>query len=271
MTTELLLGKKIDYCRRYAPELLCPIPRAYSRAALDLAGDPPFHGCDVWHAWELTWLDRRSLPQVAIAEIRVPAESVNIVESKSLKLYLNSLAMTRFETQTALVDTITTDISRAVGSEVRIALSSAACPQGTSFAPLRGECLDSRSVRCDTWTIDRRLLVADSDNVVSEDLHSHLLRSLCPVTNQPDCGSVQIRYRGPRIDRDGLLRYIVSFREHNDFHESCVERMFVDILHRCGPDRLSVHAHYLRRGGIDINPFRSNFETAPEHIRVWRQ
>ena len=271
MTTELFLGRKIDYPRRYSPELLCPIPRADSRAALGLAGDLPFHGCDIWNAWELGWLDGHSQPQVAIAEIRVPAESPNIIESKSFKLYLNSLAMTRFETPTRLVETLITDTSHAAGADVRVALSGVADSQAASTRSLEGECLDSRSVRCDTWNIDSDLLAADPDSVVSEVLHSHLLRSLCPVTNQPDCGSVQISYRGPRIDHDSLLRYVVSFREHNDFHESCIERMFLDILDRCSPDRLTVYARYLRRGGIDINPFRSNFESEPENVRLWRQ
>ena len=267
----LPLGRDTDYPQKYAPALLCPISRAESRAPLGLAEPLPFAGCDIWCAWELTWLGPGDLPRVATAEIRVPADSPNIVESKSLKLYLGSFAMSRCASESAVTTTITDDLAACVGAPVTVRLSPVAHADDQRIAQMAGTCLDEATVSCTDWEVNPDLLSADASRVVTESLHTHLLRSLCPVTSQPDIGSLQISYTGPAIDRAGLLRYIVSFREHNDFHEACIERMFVDLAERCGCEALTLHARYQRRGGIDINPFRSNSGEVPADLRLWRQ
>jgi 7-cyano-7-deazaguanine reductase len=271
MTRKSPLGKAADYPQRYSPEQLFPIARADNRAALGLGSSLPFHGADIWNAWELTWLNAQGTPQVACAEVRIPAKSPNIIESKSLKLYLSSFAMTSLESDEAVTETLRDDIAACAGTAVEVQLLRPDNMTGAATGQLAGDCLDGRPVSCKTWQVDSDLLQSNSNTIVRESLHSHLLRSLCPVTDQPDSGSVQINYRGPKIDRNGLLRYIVSYRQHNDFHENCVERMFVDILACCQPTELTVYARYQRRGGIDINPFRSNFETTAPNTRLWQQ
>ncbi len=268
MTDESPLGKTTTYSSRYDPGLLFAIPRAESRSALGLRNDLPFNGCDIWNAWELTWLSPNGVPQVVSAMIRIPAYSPNLIESKSLKLYLGSFAMTTVAGMDEVEEMITTDLCACTGTDIQLHLHSSANDAAVEEFPGIG--IDTIDAQCDAYNVDASLLVAD-DEIVSETLHSHLLRSLCPVTNQPDMGSVLISYKGPRINRAGLLQYIVSFREHNDFHEACVERMFIDILERCEPEQLTVYARYQRRGGIDINPFRSNFESDPPNTRLWRQ
>lgn len=265
------LGQATPYPDQYSPELLYAIARIDARSALGLEDDLPFYGADIWNAWELTWLDDSGLPRVATAEFVVAADSVNIIESKSLKLYLGSFAMSRFESSQDVAAVLTRDLTACTGTDVYVAIRGPSSPDGSLVSRMPGHCVDDMAVSCDAYEVDPGLLITDSANVVSEDLHSDLLRSLCPVTDQPDIGSVLISYRGPKIDREGLLRYIVSFRQHQDFHEACVERMFLDIQERCGVEQLSVYARYQRRGGIDINPFRSNFEAAAPNIRLWRQ
>ena len=270
MTAETPLGRATDYPERYAPAALYAIARTKSRAALGLGEPLPFDGADLWTAWELSWLDAAGLPQVAVAEIEVPADSPNIVESKSLKLDLGSFAMTPFASAAAVLETIRNDLTDCTGVSVDVQLR---LPSSTRWgvARLPGDCLDSLDTNCDAYEVDSAFLRADPEKHVTEELYSHLLRSLCPVTGQPDTASVLVSYTGPRIDRGGLLRYIVSYRQHQDYHEACVERMFTDILERCQPDKLTVYARYQRRGGIDINPFRSNFETTAPNVRLWRQ
>ena len=265
------LGQASSYPDYYAPQLLFAIARADSRRALGIAADLPFHGVDVWNAWELTWLGEGDVPAVATVVIEVPADSPNIVESKSLKLYLNSFSMSRFATAEQVADTLESDLSTSVGCPVAVLVQPVANTEARVVSRLAGTCLDSLTVNCSDWQVNAGLLAADSDTRVTEDLHTHLLRSLCPVTAQPDIGSLQISYRGPRIDHASLLRYVVSYRRHSEFHEACVERMFVDILAQCEPDALSLHARYQRRGGVDINPFRSNTDEAPMNLRLWRQ
>ena len=269
--TELPLGKTTTYPDRYSPELLFALPRSDSRERLGIGPDLPFDGVDIWTAWELTWLSPAGMPQVATASIRVPAGSPNIVESKSLKLYLGSFAMSRHEDELAVRAVLEADIGACVGSDIDVSVEPLRIHAGETTRELPGTSLDDRSIDCDAFEVDASLLTCDPDAPADEELHSDLLRSLCPVTNQPDTGSILIRYAGPGIDHDGLLRYIVSYRRHSDFHENCVERMFVDIQERCRPERLSVYARYQRRGGIDINPFRSNFESDPPDLRLWRQ
>lgn len=263
------LGRATDYPAQYSPELLYPIARSDSRQ--DMSDDLPFHGTDIWNAWDLTWLSPGGLPVVAAAEIRVPANTPNLIESKSLKLYLNSFAMTVCQHQTEVSDMIAADLSRCAGGPVSVNLVFAGDTSAVAIAALPGECIDTLPAAATTYEVDASLLQADASTNVEESLHTHLLRSLCPVTAQPDIGSLLVRYAGPRIDPVSLLQYVVSYRSHNDFHEACVERMFVDILQHCGPEHLTVYARYQRRGGLDINPFRSNFESDPPNLRIWRQ
>jgi 7-cyano-7-deazaguanine reductase len=264
--TNLPLGLETDYPQKYAPEVLCPVSRAQAREALGLPHPLPFSGVDIWNAWELTWLDGKGLPRVATAQVTVPAESPHLIESKSLKLYLGSFAMSRYEHAHELRATIARDLAACAGAGVEVALDGE-MPAGS----LTGRCIDQLDVACNTWEVAPELLAADRSDHIAESVHTHLLRSLCPVTGQPDIGSLLVSYEGPRIDPGALLRYVVSFRQHNDFHEACVERIFVDILERCRPGKLSVYARYQRRGGIDINPFRSNTSEKPQNLRLWRQ
>ncbi|MFQ5547943.1 MAG: NADPH-dependent 7-cyano-7-deazaguanine reductase QueF [Woeseia sp.] len=269
MRGESLLGKKTGYPMTYSPDLLRSIPRADSRRVIGLTSELPFQGEDVWNAYELTWLNVKGKPQVATAEFRVPAASPSIIESKSMKLYLNSLSMTRYGEADAVAQTIVTDLSRAAGAAVSVELYSLAETGGILDLP--GTCIDELDVECSSAGVDPGLLGPGRGDTVSEALHSHILRTLCPVTGQPDSASILIRYQGRRLDRGALLRYLASYRNHADFHESCVERVFLDIQDRCKPERLTVYARYNRRGGLDINPFRSDFESGADNVRLRRQ
>ena len=272
MSNKSPLGRTTAQPVDYAPEVLHAIARAENRAQLGIGESLPFHGTDIWNAWELTWLAANGQPQTATAAIRVPADSPNMVESKSLKLYLNSFAMTRQDSARAVAAVIARDLSACIGASVDVRLRDPAHLQaGVSTGRMPGVCLDGVDVDCSVWQVDAGLLRADPGHIVSEEFYTDALRSLCPVTGQPDIGSVAICYRGPRIDPAALLRYVVSYRQHSDFHEGCIERMFIDLEERCRPERLTVHGRYLRRGGIDINPFRSNFEDPPGSLRLWRQ
>jgi 7-cyano-7-deazaguanine reductase len=268
------LGKATEYPDRYDASLLFAVSRAPERAVLGIEGNLPFSGWDVWNAYEITWLDLRGRPRLAIGEFRVRAESPAMVESKSLKLYLGSFAQEPIASGAALGERIATDLSRVCGDEVAVALRPSANFETTlslRVAPTGIESIDETDVTIDASHPDPALL-AHAEPSADESLCSSLFRSTCPVTGQPDYADVFIRYRGHRIDRAGLLRYLVSYRRHAAFHEACVERIFVDIANRCRPERLSVHARFMRRGGIDINPFRSDFEAAPpDNIRTPRQ
>ncbi len=266
------LGRTVDYPREYDPTLLHPIPRAAARAELGIGVALPFFGEDVWNAYELSWLNARGRPEVAIAEFRVPADSPNLIESKSWKLYLNSFARGRVGDADALRATLTEDLSRAAGAQVRVSLLAPAPFAAQRIEELDGEPIDDLDIEIDHYGPPRpEFLAADADDAVEEALVSHLLKSNCPVTGQPDWASVRVAYAGPRIRRDGLLRYLVSYREHAGFHEACVERIFVDLMHRCAPARLSVYARYTRRGGLDINPFRATHAQTPPNPRGARQ
>jgi len=268
------LGKATDYPDRYDASLLFAVSRAPQRAALGIQEHLPFSGCDLWNAYEITWLDPRGRPRLAIGEFKVRAESPAMVESKSLKLYLGSFAQEPVASGAELGRRIATDLTRVCGDAVAVALTPGANFHTTiplRAVPLGTESIDDTDVAIDASDPDPALL-AHAEAPVDETLSSSLFRSTCPVTGQPDYADVFIRYRGPRIQRAGLLRYLVSFRRHAAFHEACVERIFVDITERCRPEWLSVYARFMRRGGIDINPFRSNFEPAPTaNIRTPRQ
>ena len=266
------LGKGTNYRNRYDPALLLPIPRAAQRANIGVTALLPFHGVDIWTAYELSWLGDRGKPQLAIAEFRVPASSPNIIESKSLKLYLNGFAQERVGDLLAIQPILARDLSAAAGGEVEVNLREATSTQH-GVADLAGQSLDDEDTTIDWYGPPRPdyLLAAAEAPIVNETLVSNLLRSNCPVTGQPDWGSVQITYAGAPIDHAGLLRYVVSFRNHSEFHEHCVERMFVDIMQRCAPRQLSVYGRYTRRGGLDINPFRSTGTAQPGNVRTPRQ
>ena len=257
------LGRTTAYPDRYDASLLFAIPRAAQRAAIGIRGELPFDGADLWTAYELSWLDERGKPQVAICEIDVPARSNATVESKSLKLYLGSFSQETFASGDAVARRIECDLSHVCESHIRARLKTPACAQPPAIAELPGESVDAADIDVDAYRPAPELLESGGATV-DETLRSALFKSNCPVTGQPDYADVLVRYRGPRIDRESLLRYLVSYREHAAFHEACVERIFVDLSLRCRPVRLTVYARFLRRGGIDINPFRSNFEAVPE-------
>jgi 7-cyano-7-deazaguanine reductase len=268
---ELLLGKRVDYESDYDPALLHPIARRDGRALLGLSEPLPFTGCDIWNGYELSWLDAYGKPVVALGEFRVPAESPAIIESKSLKLYLNSLNMRRFDAPQQVRDTIAADLTACTGAPVEVMLR---LPSEWRHLPLgepEGICLDELALNTDRYQPAPELLRTCSDTVVEKRYFSRLLRSRCPVTGQPDWGGVTIAFGGAEIDPLGLLGYIVSFRQHQDFHEQCVERMFCDIWQRCRPQWLTVSARYLRRGGLDINPWRSSLAGGAENLRWFQQ
>ncbi|MBN8727158.1 MAG: NADPH-dependent 7-cyano-7-deazaguanine reductase QueF [Xanthomonadales bacterium] len=272
--TQSPLGRETAYSSRYDPGLLFPIPRAPNRAALGIHGAPPFGGVDIWNAYELSWLDPRGVPKVALGEFRVPADSTNLVESKSLKLYLNGFSQERITGIGELQPRIAADLSRAAGAAVVVALREASA-SGPAASPgaLEGRSIDDAGIDVDHYGPPQAGFLGVLPGAeVEEALVSDLLKSNCPVTGQPDWASLWIRYRGRRIDPAGLLRYVVSFREHSGFHEDCVERIFIDLMQRCAPRQLTVYARYTRRGGLDINPWRSSDALAPApNVRLPRQ
>ncbi|MDB5813522.1 MAG: NADPH-dependent 7-cyano-7-deazaguanine reductase QueF [Rhodocyclales bacterium] len=252
------LGKRVAYETQYNPALLYPMPRADKRAELGITDVLPFVGMDIWNAYELSWLNPRGKPLVALAEFIVPADSPRIVESKSLKLYLNSYNQTQLSSQEEVEGCIAADLSKVTGAPVTVKLTSIGQASARRMGVPEGICLDDIDIEIDTYTPAPELLQSAAGTVVvNETLYSHLLKSNCLVTAQPDWGMLAIRYSGPTIDHEALLRYIVSFREHNEFHEQCVERIFCDIQRYCSPRRLAVWARYTRRGGLDINPIRA--------------
>ena len=267
------LGKTSAYIDQYDASLLFPMPRASARLALGLTDPPPFFGADMWTAFELSWLNLRGKPQVALAHITVPCESPNIIESKSFKLYLNSFNNTRFLDAREVRERIRADIGAAVGTGVGVKTLGPELFDREPLHELDGLNLDRLDVECIHFTPAPELLFAEFDEPpVAETLTSNLLKSNCLVTGQPDWGSVQISYSGAQINQEGLLQYLVSFRNHNEFHEQCVERIFMDVWTRCKPLKLSVYARYTRRGGLDINPFRTSYPQAlPANIRMARQ
>ncbi|MEI6619031.1 MAG: NADPH-dependent 7-cyano-7-deazaguanine reductase QueF [Betaproteobacteria bacterium] len=273
------LGKASRYVDHYDASLLFPLPRADKRAELGLGEAMPFFGADIWTAYELSWLNARGKPQLALAHITVPCESPNIIESKSFKLYLNSFSNTVFADEQAVVACLREDLAQALWrgasapGSVGVRLLGPEWFDREPVHELDGLSLDRMDVECSRYTPAPDLLsVLPGDAPVSEVLVSNLLKSNCLVTGQPDWGSVQISYTGDAIAQEGLLQYLVSFRNHNEFHEQCVERIFIDIWTRCKPLKLTVYARYTRRGGLDINPFRTSHpQKLPANIRTARQ
>ncbi|RLT98053.1 NADPH-dependent 7-cyano-7-deazaguanine reductase QueF [Ketobacter sp.] len=264
------LGQTSSYPDQYDPGQLYPIPRESGRVEIGVSAPLPFYGEDIWNAYEVSWLNGKGKPVVAMMELRVPATSPNIVESKSLKLYLGSFNQWAVDSTEQLQQTITRDLAATVGAEVGVRLLPLQQQGPFAVQMLPGRCLDELDVEAHQFEVDASLLRVKAGHT-SDVLHSHLLRSCCPVTGQPDWGSVLIEYEGPQICEEGLLQYLISFRNNQEFHEQCVERIFTDISRRCAPQRLAVYARYTRRGGIDINPYRSSQPGVPSNLRLVRQ
>ncbi|THA08866.1 NADPH-dependent 7-cyano-7-deazaguanine reductase QueF [Rodentibacter pneumotropicus] len=269
----LKLGQKTEYADEYDRTLLQAVPRALNRDELGITKTPPFTiGADIWTAYEISWLNEKGVPQVAIADIYLDHQSQNLIESKSFKLYLNSFNQTKFIDFKQVAQIMQQDLAECAQGEVKVRLNPLAFFQTQQIDLLQGECIDDQDIEITDYQFNAGWLEnCVSDEVVEEYLVSHLLKSNCLITNQPDWGSLQIHYVGKKIDQEKLLRYVISFRQHNEFHEQCVERIFCDLMHYAKPEKLTVYARYTRRGGLDINPFRSNFETLPKNLRLARQ
>lgn len=270
---DLSLGKQVEYEFKYNPTLLQGVPRSLSRDTLELKTAPlPFSGVDTWTGYELSWLNPKGKPHIAILECNVPITSENLIESKSFKLYLNSFNQTKFDSAENVREVLARDLSACAGEPVEVKLILPDTFEDLIFKEFSGDLLDDLDVEITSYSPDTQTLGTDDSTIkVSETLVSHLLKSNCLITSQPDWASIQIRYEGSKIDREGLLKYLISFRQHNEFHEQCVERIYCDIMQRCKPEKLTVCARYTRRGGLDINPFRSNFETPYGNYRQARQ
>ena len=267
------LGESVSYPEQYRPEILHPIPRSTGRDILGIGAVLPFAGVDIWNAYELSWLNSRGKPQVACAEFRFPASSSHIVESKSFKLYLNSFNQHRLDNVESLREVLAKDLSAACGASIEVSVyTPAGWGEDLPLQSLSGVCLDRLDIDVDCYSPNAGLL-ALAGGSGKQRYFSDLLRSRCPVTAQPDWASVAIELNGPMLDEEGLLRYLIAFRQKNDFHEQCVEQIFCDIINLAGDCELTVYARYLRRGGLDINPWRSNCRPSlqAENLRLPRQ
>jgi 7-cyano-7-deazaguanine reductase len=267
------LGKSSEYVATYTPSLLFPIPRLAKWAELGVSGDAlPWQGVDFWNCFELSWLLPSGKPVVAIGEFAIPCDSPNIIESKSFKLYLNSLNQTVFASVAELQACLVKDLSAAAGKPVAVKVSTLVEVEGQGVTALPGQCIDALDVSISNYEQPQpELLRCAADRVVEETVHSHLLKSNCPVTGQPDWGSVVVEYKGRALDHASLLTYLISFRQHADFHEQCVERIYLDLKNLLKPEHLTVYARYVRRGGLDINPYRSTGAINPQNLRLVRQ
>ncbi|AKH64013.1 MULTISPECIES: NADPH-dependent 7-cyano-7-deazaguanine reductase QueF [Photorhabdus] len=269
--SELPLGKDTTYPEKYSPDLLHGVPRSLGRSSLSIK-DTPEYGEDIWNLYELSWLNKNGLPQVATGRVAINAHSKNLIESKSFKLYLNSLNQTNFENWDDVHNTIVNDLENCASGNVALELYPVTDISVQQAGNFEGVCIDNQDINIADFRFSNAYLNnAIGDEYTEETLVSHLLKSNCLITNQPDWGSVQIHYQGRRINREALLRYLVSFRQHNEFHEQCVERIFNDLNYFCKPEYLAVYARYTRRGGLDINPWRSNTPFKPSHFRLARQ
>lgn len=266
----LVLGKTVAYADHYDPSLLQSVPRNISRNEIGLPSPLPFSGVDLWNGYELSWLNDKGKPVIAILRCFVPISSPNLIESKSFKLYLNSFNQTKFIAPTEVKTHIQRDLTKCAGETVEVELIEFAAFQSLQLGELTGTLLDTLDITMDSFDVSPHLLATTSQQT-QETLVSHLLKSNCLITHQPDWGSVLIKYVGKQIDHEALLKYLISFRQHNEFHEQCVERIFNDIYTHCKPSKLTVYARYTRRGGLDINPFRSNFEAPYADNRLARQ
>ena len=255
MMKDIPLGKHTEYVSHYDKSLLFPISRSENRARLGITSALPFDGFDVWTGFEMSWLNPKGKPQVAIAEFTIPCTAPNIIESKSFKLYLNSYNQTQFDTQDAVIQQLQLDLSEGFGAEIQVKLflvddyPIAKKPVATL--------IDELDVDCSQYEPTAEMTLVQEGQIREEFLCTHLLKSNCPVTGQPDWATLWIDYKGSAIDHEALLKYVVSFRQHSDFHEHCVETIFSDILAQGSFERLNIAARYTRRGGLDINPIRT--------------
>ena len=274
--SKLTLGKTTSYSSKYTPDLLQGVPRSLNRDDLKLKNDNlPFTGEDVWYGYELSWLNPKGKPVVAVAEFRFPCTSANLVESKSFKLYLNSFNQSQFETWQQVQQLLAKDLSNIAGAQAQVNLFNVSDCPALSINNDKSVCIDDLDVCITGYEYQPELLQNNAeisgDIEVEEKLVSHLLKSNCLITNQPDWASVYIHYKGSKISHEALLKYIISFRQHNEFHEQCVERIFCDISQHCNIKELSVFARYTRRGGLDINPYRSSHTSIAPCRRTLRQ
>lgn len=269
----LKLGQQTKYAEKYDRTLLQPVPRRLNRDQLNITATQPFTiGADIWTAYEISWLNPKGVPQVAIADVSIDFRSENLIESKSFKLYLNSFNQTTFADFADVQQTLQRDLQDCARGEVNVRLNSLADYTAQPIVALSGDCIDAQDIEVRDYAFNAALLNhCTGEHLVEETLVSHLLKSNCLITQQPDWGSLQIHYVGKQINREQLLRYIISFRQHNEFHEQCVERIFCDLMQYAKPEKLTVYARYTRRGGLDINPYRSNFEPLPQNVRLARQ
>ena len=269
----LKLGQQTKYAEKYDRTLLQPVPRRLNRDQLNITATQPFTiGADIWTAYEISWLNPKGVPQVAIADVSIDFRSKNLIESKSFKLYLNSFNQTTFADFADVQQTLQRDLQDCAQGEVNVRLNSLADYTAQPIVALSGDCIDAQDIEVRNYAFNATLLNhCTGDHLVEETLVSHLLKSNCLITQQPDWGSLQIHYVGKQINREQLLRYIISFRQHNEFHEQCIERIFCDLMQYAKPEKLTVYARYTRRGGLDINPYRSNFEPLPQNVRLARQ
>jgi len=264
------LGKAVPHSPRYHPGHLYPLPRQEGRSEIGLVETLPFSGADIWNAYEISWLNNLGRPEIAVGQFVFPGDSPNLIESKSLKLYLNSLNLERFDSVAAVRTTIAKDLTDKAGRPVDVVLYQIDDYAIANIDKPPGNCLDNVEIEVAGFQIDPGTL-STLPKQAEETLYSNLLRTNCSVTGQPDWGTIVIRYSGLQLDPAGLLKYIVSYREHTGFHENCVERIFCDILDRCKPEQLFIQAQFTRRGGLDINPWRANYDVVPEFVRYVRQ
>lgn len=266
----MCLGKQTAYVEHYSPDLLFPVPRSLARQKTGIQEPYPYHGEDIWNGFELSWLNPKGKPQIALAEFVFPCHSSYIVESKSFKLYLNSFNQTVFQSCEDVLSTLKKDLSQTVQAEIKVTLFQPFEKIGQELTEFKGICLDHLDISTDSYQVNPSFLMVEQEPA-QETLYSHLLKSNCMATGQPDWGSLLIRYKGRKMNHEGLLKYIISYRRHIGFAEHCVEQIFQDIMQTCSPECLTVYARYTRRGGLDINPYRSNFEEGIENRQHFRQ
>jgi len=272
MVDERVSGGKSEFVTTYTPSLLETISRKEQRGSLGIVQEElPFRGIDLWNCYDFSWLGSRGKPLVSVAQLQVPASSGCMLESKSLKLYLGSFINTKFGSRTEVVNTLESDLTVAAQAPVSVTLGTPEAIVQTGLGVLTGQSIDWLDVEVDDYYWNPDFLELESDVTVRESLYSNLLLTLCPVTGQPDVASLHIEYNGRAMNHEGLLKYILSYRKHAEYAEQVVERMFVDLMNRCQPERLTVYAGYARRGGIDINPYRSTDENFGAEVRLWRQ
>lgn len=270
MLQDSLLGKTTEYINTYTPDLLFPVSRRLARDKTDIPHELPFGGVDIWTGFELSWLNPKGKPEIALIELSIPCTTPNIVESKSLKLYLNSFNQSHYSSIEEVKHIIQTDLQKIIQAPLSVHLHALTHAKPLVTEEFSGICLDDLDIGTNTYEVHPEFLKV-SPLHVQETLYSNLLKSNCMATGQPDWGSILIHYEGPKINHEGLLKYIISYRNHVGFAEHCVEQIYCEILQYCQPQRLTVYGRYTRRGGLDINPFRSNFEQAPKNRRHIRQ